>query len=529
MDERTRRGARGALSPGKRELLARLLAKKGIELPGEKTIPPRPPGTPARLSFAQEAVWFLDQLEPNQALHNVPCAVRLTGRLVPDALERALGEIVRRHETLRTRFEVRDGTPFQEVSPPGAFRLALTDLAGLEREAAEAEARRLATEEAHRVFDLERGPLFHAFLLRLAEEEHVFVFNFHHTVTDGVSMAVFTRELDALYRAFRAGEPSPLPELEAQFADFAVWQRERLVGERLEEHLDYWRGKLSGDVAVLRLPTDRPRPAVQSFEGGHASVRLGKHLSDALRGLSQRQGVTLGMTLTAAFEVLLHEATGELDMVIGSAVAHRDRRELEGMIAFLVNMVVLRTDLSGDPTLGELLGRVREATLGACAHQELPLSRVLSEVAPERDLSKSPLFQVEFSLLTPDQNPAVYGYGLAGAALETLELPDLTMTPFPVQYENSRYDVAVFLWDMPEGVQGTFEYRKDLFDAGTIERMVERYGKLLALCVERPEARLSGLVERLRQLDQEARASEEAAFQRSMQEKLRTRKRRRSL
>ena len=370
----------------------------------------------------QEAVWFLDQLEPNQALHNVPCAVRLAGTLEAEVLERALGEIVRRHETLRTRFELVDGKPYQVVSPAGGFEMPRVDLSDRPAAEREGEALRLATEEAHRVFDLEQGPLFHAFLIRLGEAEHVLVFNFHHTVTDGVSMAVFTRELDALYRAFSAGEASPLPDLEVQFADFAVWQRKMLVGDKLEEHLAYWRGQLAGDVKALALPTDRPRPAVMSFQGGHCSVRLSKHLSEALRGLSQAEGVTLGMTLTAAFEVLLVEATGTTDVVIGSAVAHRNRRELEGLIAFLVNMVVLRTDLSGDPTFGEILAKVREATLGACAHQELPLTRVLTEVAPERDLSKSPLFQVEFSLLTPDQNPAVYGYGLGSApSTETLE------------------------------------------------------------------------------------------------------------
>ena len=480
------------------------------------------------LSFAQEAVWFLDQLEPDQALHNVPGAVRLTGQLDAAAMERSLAEIVQRHEALRTTFVTKDGKPFQVLAPPGAFSLPIIDLSDRPKASAEAEALRLATEEAHRVFDLEQGPLFRAFLIRLGDTQHILVLNFHHIVTDGWSMGVFTRELDQLYRAFGRGEPSPLPELPIQMADFAVWQRATLQGAVLEEHLAYWRKQLSGNVASLTLPTDRPRPAVQSFQGRHRTVRLSEHLSQALRGLSQRQGVTLFMTLTAAFQALLYYYCRETDVVIGSAVAHRNKSELEGLIGFLVNMVVFRTDLSGNPSFGELLRRVREVTLGAWAHQDLPLARVIKEVQPERDLSRNPLFQVQFSLLTPDHNPAVYGYGLATRAIETLELPGLVMTPVAVQYDNARYDIAVFLWDMPQGIQGTIEYSTDLFEDATIARMVHRYETLLRFVVDRSDVSLAALVARLEEDDQETRTAAEETYERSAQQKLKAIKRRRS-
>ena len=531
MTGEARRAVETSFSPERRALLAKLLEKKGIRPPGERTIPRRAdPGRtdpgPAPLSFAQEAIWFLDQLEPDRALHSVPGAVRLTGQLDVGALERALAEIVARHEALRTSFVARDGKPFQVVAPPGSFSMPLVDLR--EHAKPEAEALRLATEEAHRPFDLERGPLFRAFLMRLGDSEHVLVLNFHHAIIDGWSMGVFTRELGQLYRAFRAGEPSPLGELPIQLADFAVWQRATVRGAALDEHLAYWRENLAGNPVGITLPADRPRPAVQSFQGRHRTIRLSQRLSEALRGLSQREGVTLFVTLTAAFQALLYHYRRETDVVIGSAVAQRDRRELEGLIGFLVNMVALRTDLSGDPPFRELLRRVRDVTVGAFANQELPLTHIIKEVQPERDLSRNPLFQIEFSLLTPDQNPAVYGYGLATGAIETLELPGLVMTPFPVQYENARYDVAVFLWDMPQGIHGTVEYSTDLFDDATIGQMVQRYEILLRAAAERPDASLDALVDRLDAAAREARTAAEQSYDRSLKQKLKSLKRRRA-
>lgn len=313
-----------------------------------------------------------------------------------------------------------------------------------------------------------------------------------------------------------------------QLADFALWQREHLKGPAAEEHLAYWKAHLAGELPSITVPGDRPRPRVRSYRGGHHTVRLSAALSDSLRELSRRRGVTPFVTLDAAFQVLLHDLCGETDIVIGSAVAHRNRKELEGMIAFLVNMLVMRTDLSGDPTFAELQERVREVTLGAWNHQDVPLSWILREVAPERDLARNPLFQVEFSLLTPDHNPAVYGYGLGSGDIERVSLPELEMTPVDVQYENARYDVAVFLWDMPQGIHGTIEYSRDLYDPPTIARLAERYEVVLRAVVRRPEARLSELVAELAEHDRRSRSEAQQSFEASARKKLGAIRRRRS-
>ena len=518
----------GALSPERQALLAKLLAKKGIQSQAPSKIPRRAETAPAPLSFAQEALWFLEQLEPARATHNQPSAVRLTGALDAHALERALGEIVSRHEPLRSRFEMRDGKPFQVIAPPAAFALPRVDLTQLSPEEAKAEGLKLATEEAHKGFDLEVGPLFRAILIQVESEEHILTLNSHHIITDGWSMGVFTRELQALYNAFRRGEPSPLEPLPIQLADFAVWQRENLQGKVLQDHLDYWKEQLSGELTSLEFPTDRPRPDVQSFRGGHHTVQLTAKLSDELRALARTTGVTPFATLNAAFLITLYHTCRVTDMIIGSAVAHRNREELEGMIAFLVNMLVMRTDLSGNPTFSELQRRVQKVTLGAWSHQDLPLSRILREVAPDRDLSRNPLFQVQFSLLTPDHNPAVYGYGLSSGDIEKVMLGDLEMTPIDVHYDNARYDIAAFLWDMPQGIQGTIEYSSDLFDPDTIAQLVERFEKVLSCVVTSPNATLDTFVLELEALDETRKAATRKAFKSSMGKGLKSIKRRKS-
>jgi len=489
--------------------------------PGQQhAIPRRSDPGPAPLSFAQEALWFLDQLEPNEARSNQPGAVRLSGRLDMAALEKTLGEIIARHEPLRMSIETRDGRPYQVVAPPGPFRLPISDLSDRPLEEAEQEATRLATEDAHRPFDLARGPLFRTFVMRLAENEHILVLNFHHIATDGWSMGVFTDEFKTLYGAFLNGDPSPLDELPIQMGDFAAWQRETLRGENLEEHLAYWREQLSGELVSAEVPTDHPRPAVQSFKGRHAAIRLSGELSERLRKLSQRQGVTLFMTLNAAFLALLHETGKQTDMLIGTAVAHRNRSELEGLIGFLVNMLALRTDLSGNPGFDELLERVRTTTIGAWSHQDLPLTQILAQVQPERDLGRNPLFQVQFSLLTPDHNPAVYGYGLEMGQIETIELPGLTMSPVQIKFDNARYDIAIFLWDMPAGIEGTLEYSRDLYEPDTMARFVERYKTLLNCVLENPRIRLQELVLSLQELDSAAEQEAVDNLRRSTQARL---------
>ncbi|MDQ3917764.1 MAG: condensation domain-containing protein, partial [Acidobacteriota bacterium] len=333
------------LSRERRELLELLLKEQRA---AKSTFP---------LSYAQQRLWFLDQLQPGNVSYNVPLGVRLKGRLDVGALDRSLREIVRRHESLRTTFESRDGRPFQRVSPEVRLTLGLTDLAAMPEGERDAEAGRLAEEEARTPFDLEAGPLIRARLLRLGPEEHLALLTMHHIVSDGWSMGVLVREVAALYEAFTQGKESPLPELPIQYADYAAWQREQLSGEALEEQLSYWKGQLAGAPAVLELPTDRPRPVVQTYVGAHEALVLDAELSAGIRELGRRQGATLFMTLLAGFGALLSRYTGQEDIVVGTDVANRTRSELESLIGFFVNQLALRTDLSRRPTFEELLGR----------------------------------------------------------------------------------------------------------------------------------------------------------------------------
>ncbi|HEU4561403.1 MAG TPA: condensation domain-containing protein, partial [Longimicrobium sp.] len=325
-------------------------------------IVPRSHRDGAPLSFAQERLWFIDRLEPGSAVYNIPVAWRLGSALDERALERALGEVVRRHEALRTTFRERDGSPVQVIAPFGGFTLPAEDLSGVSDADREAEARRRATEEAMRPFDLAAGPLFRAVLLRLDEESHVLLLSMHHIVSDGWSLGVLFGELSALYAAYREERESPLPELAVQYADYAVWQREQLRGEMLGRQLSYWRERLAGAPELVELPTDHPRPAVQTFRGRIERIELPGELLERLRALGRREGATLYMVVLSAFQVLLSKYSGSEDIVVGSPVAGRTRDEVAGLIGFFVNTLVLRTDLGGDPGFREVLRRVREAT-----------------------------------------------------------------------------------------------------------------------------------------------------------------------
>ncbi|RMF30995.1 MAG: non-ribosomal peptide synthetase, partial [Chloroflexi bacterium] len=413
---------------------AALREEAGLEAP---PIEPVPRDGDLPLSFAQQRLWFLDQLEPGNLLYNLPLAVRLSGRLDVEALERSLSEIVRRHEVLRTTFASVGGKPRQVIAPPKPLPLPLVDLTGLPEARREAEVQRLAQEEARRPFDLAHGPLLRVQLLKLDDEEHVVLVTMHHIVSDGWSMGVFVREIAALYAAFAAGEPSPLPELPIQYADFAAWQRKWLQGETLEKQLAYWKEQLSGSPPVLELPTDRPRPSVQTSRGASFAFALPQDLSQAIQALSQEEGVTLFMTLLAAFQTLLYRYTGQEDICVGTPIANRNRPEIEGLIGFFVNTLVLRTDLSGNPRFTELLKRVREVALGAYAHQDLPFEMLVEALQPQRDMSHSPLFQVMFVL----QN----------VPLEALELPDLTLRPVDVDRGTATFDLTLSMAEGPEG------------------------------------------------------------------------------
>ena len=475
---------RAKLSPAKKDLLERRLQGKlphGSSTDGSKpgSIPRRSQPGPAPLSFAQERMWFLDQLEPGNPAYNRPVYLRLMGGLNVAVLEKSLNEIVDRHEALRTVFQATDGRPAQVVTPTLTLSLPVVDLHNLPEAEREEEVRRLTTEEAQRPFDLAQGPFLKAALLKLGEEEHLLLLFMHHIVFDGWSVGVLHRELTALYEAFSTGEPSPLPELPIQYADFAHWQRGWMDGDILQEGLAYWRQGLDGAPAVLELPTDRPRPAVQTSRGASQSMTLPKTLSKSLKVLSQGEGVTIFMTLLAAFGTLLHRYTGQDDIVVGSPIAGRNRAEMEGLIGVFINTLVLRTDFSGNPTFRELLGRVRETALGAYAHQNLPFEKLVEELKPERNLSHTPLFQVMFNYEDfPDKFTETQG---------------LRIDEFGFDNKVALFDLTLEIVSKDEELSCIFEYNTDLFEEATIERMLGNYETILGGIVAAPEQRLSHL------------------------------------
>jgi amino acid adenylation domain-containing protein len=430
-------------------------------------------------SFAQRRLWFLDQWEPGTATYNVPIAVRLTGSLDVNALERSLNAIVSRHEVLRTTFEMKDGQPIQRVAPDSAVSLRILDLTTRPHAEREAEAQRLVMAEAHRPFDLSQGPLLRAMAVRLADAEHVVLLTIHHIVFDGWSTSVLFRELAACYNAFTAGAPVPLSPLSIQYADFTIWQRDWLQGQELERELAYWRKQLSGALPLLQLATDHSRPSVQGSRGAHHPVRLSRGLTDRLTSVSRRERVTLFMTLLAAFQTLLYRYTEQEDILVGSAIAGRNQVELESLIGVFVNTLVLRTDLSGDPTFRELLDRVRDVTLGAYAHQDVPFEKLVEELHPERSLAHAPLCQAIFVFQNTPQH--------------TLELLGLATAPFDVTPETAKFDLSLSLREGPGGLTGSFTYSTDLFEASTIARMATHFEILLEGISANPDRRLSQL------------------------------------
>ncbi|HKX29636.1 MAG TPA: amino acid adenylation domain-containing protein, partial [Blastocatellia bacterium] len=431
------------------------------------------------LSFAQQRLWLINQLEDDDCAYNVPVAVRLEGELDLSSLERALSEILRRHEALRTTFSQVDGRGVQIIREPEAVRLSTTDLSGTPAAEREAVAQDLLTKETQRPFDLEQGPLTRIKLFRLGAKEHVMVVTMHHIVTDGWSIGVLLRELGTLYQAFAEGRPSPLAELPIQYADYACWQRRWMRGEALESQLKYWKRQLQGAPAALELPTDRPRPARQRFKGALRSLTLEPELSQALQALSRERGVTLYMTLLAAFQTLLHRYTGQTDVLVGTPTANRTRAETEELIGFFVNTLVLRADLSDDPGFSQLLDRVRETTLGAYAHQDLPFEKLVEELQPERDLSRTPLFQVMFVL----QN----------MSLSVPEMNGLKASPAVVDTGAAKFDLTLALMETAQGLGTWIEYNTDLFDEGTINRTLGHYRTLLESVAAKPGERLSNL------------------------------------
>lgn len=470
---------RSNLSAAKQALLEKRMRGELKGTSDAQSIHKRPPHGLTPLSFAQQRLWFLDQLEEGSPAYNLPEAWHFRGPLNVNSLERSLKEIVQRHEALRTTFVTEEGQPVQVITPQETFTLPLIDLREIAESERQANLQQLITKEAGRPLYLSQGPLMRAVLFQLDEFDYVFLLVLHHIVSDGWSFGVFMQELGALYKAFSNGQPSPLPQLAIQYPDFAYWQRQWLQGEVLETQLAYWKRQLGGHHQFLQLPTDHPRPAIQTYRGAGHYLELPKALSEALNALSRREGVSLFMTLLAAFQTLLHRYAGQDDIIVGSPIANRNRLEIEGLIGFFVNTLVLRTDLSGNPTFRELLGRVREVALGAYAHQDLPFEKLVEELQPERDLSYNPLFQVMFVLQNTRKLP--------------LELVGMDVTPLKVEINTSMFDLTLYLTEGTAGLTATFEYNTDLFEADTIRRMGSHFKTMLEGIVINPEQRLSDL------------------------------------
>jgi amino acid adenylation domain-containing protein len=451
------------------------------------------------LSFAQQRLWFIHQLEPGSSAYNTPRAMRLRGALDICALSQSMREVVRRHEVLRTRFELKGAWPVQIVDEPDEIQLPIWDLSEVVKQEREERAREIARNEAQRPFDLERGPVWRAALVRLEAEEHLLLFCIHHVASDGWSTGLMVREVSALYDAYRNDTRSSLPELAVQYADYAVWQRGWLQGPALDERLAYWKRQLEGAPAVLELPTDHPRPAKLSHHGAMLTVNLSTDIIEQLKQLSRHEGVTLFMTLLAAWKVLLMSYSKQQDIVVGTNVAGRDRAELEGLIGFFVNTLVLRTDLSGDPTFRELLSRVRRVCLDAYAHQDVPFEKLVDELNPKRRLNYHPLYQVKLDFQNmPEENIRFSG-------LDLIRVEDKAVV--------SRYDLALTVVEKERSLVGHWVYNPSLFNASTIENMASQFESLLKSIAAQPEARIGGLnllteVERERHAAEEARRAE---------------------
>jgi amino acid adenylation domain-containing protein len=465
------------LSDDQAEMLALLLAEEELAPASRPPIARRDPAAVVPISPAQRRLWFLQQLEPSSAAYNIPCAVRLHGRLDAPALARALGAIVQRHEALRTTFAPAegghdgDGQPTQRVAPALVLELPIVDLRAVPEAKREAEALRWARAEVSRPFDLERGPLIRAALLRLEETEHVLVLSIHHIVSDGWSRDVLVREAGALYAAFIADKPSPLPELPIQYGDFTLWQREH-QRETWDAQLAYWKERLAGAPA-LDLPTDRPRPAIQTSRGATRTLVLPGDLSRALEALSRREGATMFMTLLAVFMILLHRYTGQTDLVVGSPAAGRKPIDVEPLIGLFVNTLVLRASVVPGASFRELLGHVRAACMDAYANQDLPFEQVVDALTLARDRSRSPIFQVLFDYQE--------------VPLRALSLPDLSLEPIEIDNGAAKLDLELDAWSAPDGLRCSFNYNTDLFDAETIARIAHHFEVLLAAIVADPE------------------------------------------
>ncbi|MFZ6028532.1 MAG: amino acid adenylation domain-containing protein [Chloroflexota bacterium] len=468
-----------SLNKERDELLDLLLDAEGFDDSVLPVIRPRQENKPAQLSYAQQRLWFLDRLEPGNPAYNIPSALRLSGRLNQKALEESLNEVVARHDVLRASFPEQDGRAIQVIAPILRLVLPMHDLsafASVEQNHLVAE---LITEEVAHPFNLASGPLIRSQLIKLGEEEHVLLVNLHHIASDGWSLGILVQEIARLYVAFSKGQPSPLSPLPLQYADYADWQREQLSREMLAQQLAYWKKQLGGHAPVLQLPTDRPRPSVQSYRGGSLPFSFSARLLGSLKTVAQSEQASLFMVLLAAFQLLLFRYSGQMDISIGTPIAGRTRPEWESLIGMFVNTLVIRTNLAGNPTFRELLRRVRGTVLDAYAAQDLPFEQLVGELQPDRDMSRNPLFQVMFALQNTPASRA--------------ELPGLMIQPVAFENRSSQFDLRVSLGESADGLDGGFEYATDLFDSTTVARLIVHYHTLLEAVIEKPDQSIGTL------------------------------------
>ncbi len=462
------------LQAAKRELLARLLGKEGIELHDAETIYPRQSSDKIPLSFAQQRLWFLDQLDSGKSVYNICRVYRLRGRLDIDALTRSFNEIVRRHEILRTVFPTVDDQPVQSIIPNLPPTIPVLDLEKLSPAEQEKETSRLANEEVGYFFDLARGPLLRLSLMRLSTEKHVLVFAAHQIICDGWSVSLFFRELEGLYRIHSANENAALPELIIQFADYAVWQRALVKGPIIDSQVSYWKERLAGILPAFELPTDHQRPAIQTFRGARETVEITESMTNAIRELGRNHSATLFVTLMAVFNVLLYRYTAQEEILVGFSISNRYKTEIQDLIGFFVNTLVLRTNLSGDVTFSQLLSRVRDDCREAYGHQDLSFEKLVEELQPQRDLARNPLFQVMFLF---QNSPA-----------SDFQLPGIDVEPVAVDSHISKFDLTLSLTEKLQKLTGFFEYSTDLFEPATVRRMIGHFQTLLQMyrCQPRP-------------------------------------------
>ncbi|MBV8887447.1 MAG: non-ribosomal peptide synthetase, partial [Chroococcidiopsidaceae cyanobacterium CP_BM_RX_35] len=488
------RAAKATLTP---DLLAQLKERKAEILTflrqastaASSNLPPILPATRDKnlpLSFGQQHLWFLHQFEPDSSAYNMPVVIRLTGVLNVEALEQSLVEIVRRHEILRTTFPLVNGQPSQVISPNISLKLPIIDLREIPLERREDEAHLRATKEARQPFDLIRGPVLRVKLLRLSAAEHLLVWNMHCIVCDGSSADLFYRELTTLYAAISVGKPSPLPELPIQYADFASWQRQWLQGEVLESQLDYWKQRLGSNLPILQLPTDHLRPSIQTYRGDRCPLLLSKTLHNALITLSQRLGTTLFMTLLAAFKTLLYRYSGQEDILVSFVNAGRNQVETEKIMGFFSNTLLLRTSLGGNLSFRDVLSQVREGALEAYAHQNLPFEKLVEELGPQPNQSRSPLFQVKFALNPPWTN---------GRGMSSVQLPELNVESLfgYIYHGMTKFDLILVMREQENGLGAVFDYNADIFDTTTIARMAGHFQTLLEGIVANPDKHLCDL------------------------------------